>query len=402
MNPRQLDLLKAVVNLPTAPYHEQYVDQFISQWMLSLGAGKLLTSRRDRAGNIYLQYEHRPRSKRKLVFEAHSDHPGFVSLSRSRKGRLRSVFRGGVRSKCFAHARVRFWLPESLSTAASRRTLPYISGRWIPAEIASVKPGHQATDQIVELANIAAALPPGSIGMWDIPDACVTRGMLYARACDDLAGVAAALAALEELVKRKARTRLTVLITRAEEVGFAGSLAALMNHELDPSTSVIGLETSSLRPESPQGAGPVVRVGDKTSIFSDRLTRFIGATAADLAHWNNDFCWQRRLMDGGTCDTTAFQAFGYDAAGICLSLGNYHNMCEPTTRISEALRAGPEIAAETININDFSNLVALLVAIAESFHKYNPDSAALKTRLSKMYRQDQRPLLFAHTSNKIS
>ncbi|NNM84666.1 MAG: M20/M25/M40 family metallo-hydrolase [Phycisphaerales bacterium] len=402
MNTRLLDLLKAVVNLPTAPYHEQYVDQFINQWVPSLDAGKLLTSRRDRAGNIYLQYYYRPRSKRKLVFEAHSDHPGFVSLNRSRKGQLKAVFRGGVRYECFAGGRARFWLPESSGTQHSLHALPHINGRWIPAEITSVMPGRQSNEKVVQLAGVDASLPPGSIGMWDIPDARVKRDILYARACDDLAGVAAALAALEELVLRKARTSLTVLITRAEEVGFAGSLAAIMNHEVEQTASVIGLETSSLQPESPQGGGPVVRVGDKTSIFSDRLTRFIGATAADLAYGTNDFYWQRRLMHGGTCDTTAFQAFGYDAAGICLALGNYHNMCKPTTRISEALRGGPHIAAETINVNDFSNLVTLLVAIAESLHKYNPDASALKSRLSKMYRQDQRRLLFAHKLNKIT
>jgi hypothetical protein len=41
-------------------------------------------------------------------------------------------------------------------------------------------------------------------------------------------------------------------------------------------------------------------------------------------------------MDGGTCESSAYCQRGYDATGICIALGNYHNMNVRRKRI------GPE------------------------------------------------------------
>jgi len=56
--------------------------------------------------------------------------------------------------------------------------------------------------------------------------------------------------------------------------------------------------------------------------------------------------WQRRLMDGGTCESTAYQLYGYRCAAMCLPLGNYHNMSERG-----------RIAAESIRLSDLVGLV---------------------------------------------
>jgi endoglucanase len=86
-------------------------------------------------------------------------------------------------------------------------------------------------------------------------------------------------------------------------------------------------------------------VGDRTSVFDDALSRWIGRVGTALAR-DGRFRWQRKLMDGGTCESTAYQLFGYRCAGMCLPLGNYHNMSERG-----------RIAVESIRLSDLVGLV---------------------------------------------
>src|SRR5690606_14354669 len=67
------------------------------------------------------------------------------------------------------------------------------------------------------------------------------------------------------------------------------------------------------------------------------------------------FRYQRKLMDGGTTEATAYDLLGYESGAACLALGNYHN-------------AGPNdrIAAETIHLGDVEGLARLFVAMAEN------------------------------------
>ena len=69
---------------------------------------------------------------------------------------------------------------------------------------------------------------------------------------------------------------------------------------------------------------------------------------------------QRQLMSGGTCEATAFAAFGYQATGIAFPLGHYHNA---TTRIPD-----PEggVGAEYIKLSDFLGGVELVYEAAKS------------------------------------
>ena len=65
-------------------------------------------------------------------------------------------------------------------------------------------------------------------------------------------------------------------------------------------------------------------------------------------------------MSGGTCEATAFAAFGYSVTGIAFPLGNYHNA---TTEISD-----PEgdVGAEYIHRSDYLGGVALIEEAARS------------------------------------
>jgi endoglucanase len=205
----------------------------------------------------------------------------------------------------------------------------------------------------VRFAKPVTALP-GDVITWDTGPARVSRGRLHALACDNLAGVAAALSAMSLLSAKRERADVRVLLTRAEEVGFVGAIAACLSGALPPDARVIVLENSKSFAESPIGGGPILRVGDRTSTFDPELTHRLGAAAQELAAKDAGFTWQRKLMPGGTCEATAYQALGRRAACLCLPLGCYHNMDERRQRI----------APEHIALADFAGLVAWLVHAA--------------------------------------
>jgi endoglucanase len=88
--------------------------------------------------------------------------------------------------------------------------------------------------------------------------------------------------------------------------------------------------------------------------MSNRISRAV--EAAGITH-------QRKLMDGGGCEATAFGVYGYQATGLCLALGNWHNRGN-----LELVEAGDRSAAtpmlEEISTDDFHGLVELLPVAA--------------------------------------
>ena len=92
------------------------------------------------------------------------------------------------------------------------------------------------------------------------------------RAIDDLAGAAVALCVLDSLVHQRASVRLGVLLTRAEEVGFVGMLAALDAGFLPRRALYINIECSSVAAGAVLGAGPILRVGDRLWVFDPDIS----------------------------------------------------------------------------------------------------------------------------------
>jgi endoglucanase len=182
--------------------------------------------------------------------------------------------------------------------------------------------------------------------------------------------VAAALCALD-LLKGSQRDGVRVLLTRAEEVGLIGAIGACSSGVIARNARIVALECSKSFADSPIGGGPIVRVGDRTSTFDPELTYQVGRVAAGIAAGDGGFKWQRCLMPGGTCEATAYQAFGYAATCLCLPLGNYHNMNESKGKID----------SEWVSVSDFEGLVRLLVAIARDWGGVSAGSG-LRVRLA--------------------
>jgi putative aminopeptidase FrvX len=394
IDPRHLELLTNLCNVPVAPYCEQHAIALCLDWKRQHRGVKM---KRDRAGNIYLRYRNGPKVETPLVVEAHLDHPGFIVLDSSGP-ELRCEFRGTVRPSSFEGASAKFWVNDP-TAVGSIAPVP-ADGRWVASKIVRVTSTGDAME--VALEKVDEHLPPGTIGMWNLPDAAVHGDLFAARVCDDLAGVAAALCMLTDLIEQKVETDVTVLLSRAEEVGFAGVIAACQANVIPRRAAIIGLETSKAYANAVQGDGPVVRVGDRAGTFSPGLTHFVSQCAGHIADEDSTFRWQRKLMDGGTCNSTAFVAFGFDATGICLPLGNYHNMTapkDPGYQIAD--RAGPHIGPETINLNDFAAEVRLLVECAKRLPTYRKNFAVMRDRMLALH-EKQKNLLFTTSDQETA
>jgi endoglucanase len=403
---RHLQLLHEICNLPTAPYLEHHVIAWLAAWARDKPEIRL---KRDKAGNVYLDYRRAPTrhatSRQKpgpVVLEAHMDHPGFIAgpSLRGKPGEIDAAFRGGVRPSHFAGAAVRFWVPDGDPPR----------GHWVRGTVKHLRVT-KGTDGrrdalIARIAGLRSPVPIGSPGMWDLPDAQLGKGrnkqLFAARVCDDLAGVAAIVCVLESLLAQKVSGHVIGLLTRAEEVGFAGVLAICEHRWLPQNARIIGLETSKASGSGAgggavQGAGAVIRVGDRTGLFSPGLTHFLAQAAGYIGDEDPSFRFQRKLMDGGTCSSTAFTAWGYDAAALCLALGNYHNMTvkgEVGWRAGIGGAAGPGIASETIHLDDFAGMVRILVEAITRIGTYKPGFAAVRERLSTLHHQTHTSLLY--------
>jgi endoglucanase len=326
---RVLAIAARTMACPTAPYREGEVIAWVRAFTARCPG---LALREDACGNLELRRRGVRPTSAPLVLGAHMDHPGLRALrsARERDGyRVDALFLGGVRPSYFAGARARF----------------HTGGAGVAARVVGVRPDRASGELRVRLAA-RAPVPRGAFGTWDLPGFRRARrdpDLLETRAADDLAGVAAILAVLElaDRIDPARRVDVRGLLTRGEEVGFAGAIAAARGGTLPRGARIVAIEASKALPHAPQGAGPILRVGDRTSIFDDGMTRWLGRVAAELAGPKGDrFAWQRKLMDGGTCESTAYQLYGHRCAALCVPLGNYHNMSERGRIAVESIRLG--------------------------------------------------------------
>ena len=319
--------LAQLTHLPTAPGHEEEVVAWVRRWVSRRSDLRL---RQDNGGNLLITQRRRSR-RVPMIAVAHMDHPGFVITS-VEGSEASFEFRGGVDEVYFEDARVTMH-----RTGEGGRVVDYDGGS---------QTGVMRLPRTTEVR-------PGDIGIWVFERRRARKGIFTAPACDDLAGAAAALAALDRARSDSALGHFAVLLTRAEEVGFVGAIHASKNGTIPEGSSVMSIETSRASAAAPIGAGPVIRVGDAASIFDAELTNAVTAAVrqAGIPH-------QRKLMDGGSCEATAFGAYGLRATGLCLPLGNWHNrgnLDEVEAGVGEAMPM-----EEEISLDDFHGLVELL------------------------------------------
>lgn len=374
----QTQTLVQITNLPTAAGREWRVVEYIKQWTDARPDLRLTT---DAAGNLVIAFAELPRQldTPPLFITAHLDHPAFV-IERIDEpaAQLELSFRGGVMDVFFDHAPI---------VAYTRRDEPLHAT--LLAKLDRATPAGQHYLAEVHLDDDPRAprlrdLAIGDVATWLLdPSEVDAQGVLHAPACDDLAALAAALSAMDQL--RVARSAgepvgdVRLLFTRAEEIGFVGAIAACKLATIPAGSTILALENSRAFAESPVGGGPIVRVGDRLSTFTPWLTaacasraeELFGGPSTPLASQrngqHNQRAWQRKLMAGGACEASVFCHWGYDATCLCLPLGNYHNMPHldllQAGRYDASTLGPPRAAREFIHTHDYFGLVDLLVAL---------------------------------------
>jgi putative aminopeptidase FrvX len=294
-------ILKRLLKQPTAPFHEYHVRAEIEALLKGCPHVKL---KHDKFGNLLATYKNgKSKSKPTWVFGAHMDHPAFIKTPGSTR-RDAWDFLGGV--------------PQAEVDAGVKRGLRKAKGQ---------------------------------IATWDFPIK-ITNTRIEATACDDLIGCAAIVTTFLELARLNIQTTVHAAFTRAEEVGWLGAWHLAQNWPFKDGSVFLSLETSRPVNGAVMGGGPILRVGDRVSIFDNEAMAVLLTTAKEQG-----IRVQRCLLDAGACEATATQASGIRSVGISIPLGNYHN-----------LNDARQIAPEFVMMDDLKAMIDLLKALVATKH----------------------------------
>ncbi|MBI3415250.1 MAG: M20/M25/M40 family metallo-hydrolase [Verrucomicrobia bacterium] len=339
------ELARRLMSCPAAPYHESLVRAECEKICDELG----LQHERDQFGNVLVRLQ-TARDVRPVALAAHLDHPAFEILKPMADNRWAARFLGGV--------------PESFFDKG-------IPVRLMPGGTAAVLEKHLGREQTFVLSAATPLSEPPTFAVWELEDFALRDGLIVGRACDDLIGVAAVLAAMADLKRSASPGNVIGVISRAEEVGYHGALAVAGGDLLPKDAFVISLETSRELPAVKMGQGVILRVGDRTAVFDSTGTRFLSEVANEIAAQDKTFSFQRALMSGGSCEGTAYQGLGYQTVGVCVALGNYHN-CGGRGRIEP----------EFVNVADALGMARFIAEVARQMPSYETITRRLPEKLA--------------------
>jgi endoglucanase len=327
-----LEIFRTLTSVPTAPFYEQAVTAKALAWLK-----KERLSYKTHRGGVVVRYVGAP-GQPALAFAAHLDHPAF----HLKNGKAELL--GG--------------LPPHLLDGTRVQAFPARPKDNTPLAYGTV--GKKGDDYSIRWDS-----PPGkaSFAILDLPACRLDSGWLKSRSIDDLLGCAVSLEALRLCARAKVKANVTVLLHRAEEVGFIGALDLIAEGAVSTDDTVLSIESSRELPGARPGKGPVIRLGDKACVFDGNATALLDEAAKGLKT-------QRLRLTGGTCEATAYLAFGYEAGGVAVPLVNYHNGW-----------GAKAIAPEMVRLSDVEGAVRLLVAAAKAFPAL-PRRGVLRRRLS--------------------
>ncbi len=353
-NPEQ-KLLQKILSQPTAPFREGYVISEISRTLKESQVPHFL----DPIGNLVVGVDSRKAYLEKIshqnleplrFFIAHLDHPGFHGTQWLSRNRLQVKWLGGSPTQHLEGAQV--WLATYPKTWMTQGILEKVQLKPSGLSIDS------ATVVLSENTNqdSSQSLASSIFGGFSFRSPWWQEGeLLYTQAADDLVSASV----ITSLALKTSETPWIGLLTRAEEVGFIGAIGHFELGWLDHaqrSPLCISLETSRTLLGAEIGKGPVVRLGDKFTVFDPGTLRVFSDLAQEILPNRH----QKRIMDGGTCEATVATVFGFHCMGISVPLGNYHN---------QSLEGGPDSspahgpAPEFVHLEDVSGMSQLCQAL---------------------------------------
>jgi putative aminopeptidase FrvX len=338
-----LEVLQEIVSQPTAPYHEERVAARVVAYLREWGIPFSV----DDAGNLIARYQRGP-ACRPLILMAHMDHPAFTIKAQ-----------GGPEGADWTASLEGYVKPEYFERPVAVKLYPRSQGAssaGVPAQVIAYTQSPQPGDRDIDLhlrlddPSTAALIQPGDFGTWDLADYELRGGVVHARAIDDLVGCASMLLTLWHASSERWDTDVYAVFTRAEEDGLVGAYALLQSGMLPRDGYIVSLEASPALPGALQGAGPVIRAGDRITTFSQDAELLLKAAAYHIGSdvWRPSRSAppadgrtnvQRQLMSGGSCEGTTAILLGYQATGMAIPLGNYHNMAEGSLLAPEYIHA---------------------------------------------------------------
>lgn len=353
--PGALPLFQHLTSVPTAPFRETAVSRKALEWIRE-NIGSRVKIRRVRGGLI-VSYRGAGKGPA-LCLAAHLDHPAFDLLKTTRTG---------------ASARLRGGLPPHLLAGACVEAFPRVpkDNRPLARGVLGPRPKKDGGLWTVEWTQPPKGGSKPDFAVLALPACEVSHGWLLSRSVDDLLGCAISLEAMRRLLKARAKVNLTVLLNRAEEVGFIGALDMIRSGVLSERDSYLSIESSRELPGSRPGRGPTIRLGDKATTFDPNLTALLDSAAENRRKRGAEI--QRLRLTGGTCEATAYLAFGYESGGVAVPLVNYHNGW-----------GADAVAPEKVRLSDVEGCVRLLVEASKLFGTKTL-RGALRARLEKRH-----------------
>lgn len=356
--PGALNLFRHLTSVPTAPFRETAVSAKALEWIREQ-LGARVKVRRVRGGFI-VSYKGAGDGP-SLCLAAHLDHPAFA-LSKVTKAGASGLLRGG--------------LPPHLLEGAAVEAFPRAPKGNVPAARGVIGPRPKKDGAPWTIRWTRAPEGPVDFAVLALPACEVKDGWLSSRSVDDLLGCAMSLEAMRRLARAKAKANLTVLLNRAEEVGFVGALDMIRSGVLSEYDTYLSIESSRELPGSRPGKGPTVRLGDKATAFDGNATALLDDAAESLRRRGRKV--QRLRLTGGTCEATAYLAFGYEAGGVAVPLVNYHNGW-----------GAKAVAPERVRVSDVEGGTALLEEAGRLFGA-KVLRGALRARLERRHDGEKR------------
>jgi putative aminopeptidase FrvX len=339
-------LLARLLPLPTAPFHESFVRSFLCEELRRAG----IDFESDEFGNVVAGSLDK---ECPIACVAHMDHPGF-EIVEGGAGRAAADWFGGVDAKYFIGSRV----------VVYDRGSGEIRGRGVVEKVTKNPQGRVERMSL----TINGKAEPGDFGTWNLVPFRRRGERIYTKGADDLVGCAVILMALKLLKARGLDGRLAGFFTRAEEQGFVGTLGMIRAGSIPLATKIVSVETSKVLSGVALGGGPVIRLGDRSGMFHHEMVLFMDYVAAELKKQDQRFVFQRRVMDGGTCEATPYALRGHIAGGIAVPLHNYHNQAKK--------RIGPE----GVDLGDVQGAVKFLI---EMIARINDFGAPVRSALER-------------------
>jgi endoglucanase len=378
------DLLLKILEQPSAPFRETHVIRVTTQTLKENRIPHFV----DPVGNIvvgaknkkdYIKLIQQKTKEPVRVFIAHTDHPGFHGDKWISNNKLKIKWHGGSPTQHLKNSKV--WLADQkgyLDGAKILQAKLIPSGKGIDSGVLLIRN---------KFLRNKHSNPKDIFGGFGFRKPCwISKQLIYTKAADDLVGVFAIVSLAIDFKNKKAP--FLGLLTRAEEVGFIGAIGHFNLGWLGRARRkviCVSLETSRTLAGAYIGKGPVVRLGDRATVFDPSPLRVFIDVAQKVLPGKH----QKRIMDGGTCEATAATAFGFSSIGISIPLGNYHNQSFEGGPDSRG-KLGP--APEFVHLSDVKGLLILCHALLKKNLPWNKPWDLKKKELARLY-QKYRDLL---------